>query len=423
MQKHNEFINNCNSFPYAVPHAFLMHGDNSVRTNMITQQPAEKPGVPDQAQYFITGNHKVDPTEMVAVYQGQYQALAPRILPTATADREAHHYARPGYVITDQPVFASSTNMNQNRLFQPGHPGYTAPVLPITGLQPSQARFGTLPGGLSGAVYHPSYAQSLMPKSSNQPRDIFFQTGKQRTTHNLVQDEARNQTRVNSTSNPKKNSNARMNMEVNRVQNRSMKINEAKGDQTGNKLSSSKQERRKEWRYESDRWENVSALCHALEQMCLMNNNREKTKRPPVKTGFHAKTVPAVSLADYLKRIAWFFECSKECFVLALEYIHRLVKCKPEVEVNYHTVHHLVLTCIKVSAKFFDDNRFRSKFYAQVVGLQASTISAFEVKLVFLLSFDLYVQPEQYQNRHKAMLIDNQGPSKVTILPESTGHN
>ena len=149
--------------------------------------------------------------------------------------------------------------------------------------------------------------------------------------------------------------------------------------------------------------------------MCHVSKETVDTTKQQRNNIFHAAIVPDISLAEYLKRIAWFHNCSKECFVLALEYIHRVKKSAPEVEVNYHTAHHLILTCIKVASKYYDDVVFKNLFYAKVVGLPMSTISVFEIRLLFLISFDLYVAPEQYLRRHKKMLINNQGQNMVTI--------
>merc|ERR1719334_1331133 len=117
--------------------------------------------------------------------------------------------------------------------------------------------------------------------------------------------------------------------------------------------------------------------------MCRANNQKITTKIAQPKTGFHAAVTPDISISDFLKRIGWFCDCPKECFVIALEYIHRIVKCKPEIQVNFNCVHHLILTCLLVSVKY----------YAQVVGLPAVDISTLEKELLFLLSFDLFVLP------------------------------
>jgi len=180
---------------------------------------------------------------------------------------------------------------------------------------------------------------------------------------------------------------------------------------------------RYEWRYDSDRWIIVSATCNAVEQMCRINNRGGVTKLTEAGTKFFTAVAPAIPLADYFWRIAWFYDCPKECFVLVLEYIHRYIKYKPEFVVNHNTAHMLIATCMMVACKFFDDFYFDRTFYAKVVGLPAVTMSALELEFLFIISFDLFMQPEQYQRRYTEMLYNNKSQNKVIIRPESMRYN
>jgi len=171
---------------------------------------------------------------------------------------------------------------------------------------------------------------------------------------------------------------------------------------------------KREWRYNTERWAIVSAFCHSIEQMCRMNNQKITAKIEP-KTRFYVAVTPDISVSDFLKRIGWFCDCPKECFVIALEYIHRTVRNKPEIQVNFNSAHHLILTCLLVSVKFYDDTVINQKYYAQVVGLSGVEISALEKELLFLLSFDLFVLPGRYEQILKQMLNCNKGLYKVDL--------
>lgn len=176
----------------------------------------------------------------------------------------------------------------------------------------------------------------------------------------------------------------------------------------------------KKWRWDPERWKLVSALCHALEYMCFVSAYRQQGKKLERLTKFHANSIPQIPLAAFVKRIAWFSECSNACFVLSLEYIHRLRIRKPEVKVNAHVAHQLLITCIMVSAKFFDDKFFNNTFYARLGGLPVAVISGLEMQLLFFLNFDLHVLPDQYKARYVSMVQDNQGLATVDIGPQ--GH-
>jgi len=170
-------------------------------------------------------------------------------------------------------------------------------------------------------------------------------------------------------------------------------------------------------RYNTDRWVVVSAFCHSLEIMCLRNSEAAGGNKSSGNAGLHSHNVSCIPLAEYLKRIACLFDCSKECFVLALEYIYQLIRVRSDVEVNYSTVHQLIVAALRVSHKFFDDNYIVSSYYAYIVNLPANTIAVFEAQLLFFLKFDLSVRPEKYYARYSMMLANNSGPRKVAIWP------
>merc|ERR1719265_1768663 len=77
--------------------------------------------------------------------------------------------------------------------------------------------------------------------------------------------------------------------------------------------------------------------------------------RPQRVTRFHAIRAPPLSIQDYLLRIAKYFQCSHECFVLSLVYIDRIVKAHPEFSVCSLNIHRLIVTSVMLSVKFFDD--------------------------------------------------------------------
>jgi len=175
------------------------------------------------------------------------------------------------------------------------------------------------------------------------------------------------------------------------------------------------------WRYDSDRWITVSALCHSLQVICRKKKQGVKTNGVQQNMIFHSTTVPDISLPAYLKRVAWFLGCPTASFVLTLEYVYRLAQYCPEVEVNDNSVHQIVITCIMVATKFICDKSIKNSFYARIAGLPGANLAAFEVQLTFLLKFDLYVLPAHYDARYQSMLEENKGPSMVIIRPEAIG--
>ena len=111
---------------------------------------------------------------------------------------------------------------------------------------------------------------------------------------------------------------------------------------------------------------------------------------------FHALRPPAISIKDYLQRVAKYAACSGECFVLALVYIDRIIQSNPTFVVNSLNIHRLLITSIMLAAKFFDDQYFNNAYYAKVGGVPCSEINSLEVEFLFLCNFALFVNTETY---------------------------
>ena len=56
-------------------------------------------------------------------------------------------------------------------------------------------------------------------------------------------------------------------------------------------------------------------------------------------TVFHAKSVPSISIKDYLLRIAKCAHCSDECFILALIYIDRITERNKKFMIKSLNIH------------------------------------------------------------------------------------
>ena len=71
-----------------------------------------------------------------------------------------------------------------------------------------------------------------------------------------------------------------------------------------------------------------------------------------------------------------------------------------------------------LASKFFDDVYFNNAYYARVGGISNVEVNALEMELLRMISFSLFVQPEQY-GRYRASLyshaaVDAAAPSSPT---------
>jgi hypothetical protein len=117
----------------------------------------------------------------------------------------------------------------------------------------------------------------------------------------------------------------------------------------------------------------------------------------PTLSKFHSVRAPAISIKDYLLRIAKYAACSGECFVLALVYIDRIIQNNPTFIVNSLNIHRLLITGVMLAAKFYDDQYYNNAYFGKVGGVPCGEMNSLEVEFLFMCNFSFAVPPQQYE--------------------------
>lgn len=97
--------------------------------------------------------------------------------------------------------------------------------------------------------------------------------------------------------------------------------------------------------------------------------------------------------------------CSKECFILALIYIDRLIQRNNFLLTDLN-VHRVVITSVLLAAKFFDDAYYNNAYYAKVGGVLVEEMNNLETQFLFKIDFSLRVQPEVFE-KYEAELVSH----------------
>lgn len=163
----------------------------------------------------------------------------------------------------------------------------------------------------------------------------------------------------------------------------------------------------------------VPVLACVLNQLCQRNDRLPLSSKNISK--FHALRPPAISIKDYLNRIAKYAACSGECFVLALVYVDRIIQANPTFVVNSLNIHRLLITSVMLAAKFFDDQYFNNAYYAKVGGVPCSEMNSLEVEFLFMTNFTLFVATDTYKQYYTELCnhaLNAQCGCSTTPLPK-----
>jgi len=156
----------------------------------------------------------------------------------------------------------------------------------------------------------------------------------------------------------------------------------------------------------------VAALANVLTHLASLGT----PGRPQRVTRFHAVRAPQLSVHEYLMRIAAYFRCSNECFVLGLVYIDRIVKLHPWFTICSLNIHRLLVTSIMLGAKFFDDVYYSNSYYAKVGGVRTHELNALEALFLRLIEWRLHVLPAEYEQYRNQVLTALRGSNPCAGL-------
>ncbi|KAJ2374626.1 cyclin-like protein interacting with PHO85 [Coemansia sp. RSA 2607] len=117
-------------------------------------------------------------------------------------------------------------------------------------------------------------------------------------------------------------------------------------------------------------------------------------------TPFHSRTVPDISLCEYLERIAKFVYLQNDSVLSVLVYLDRLTRLhaqRTSLAITPFNIHRLLITAIIVAHKFNSDVFFSNARYAKVGGIPLGEMNQLELELLFLVKFDLKIDCEELQ--------------------------
>ena len=134
----------------------------------------------------------------------------------------------------------------------------------------------------------------------------------------------------------------------------------------------------------------------------LINISKKKylNKRFLHRTVFNMKTIPLISVYDYLYRIMKYTKIKESTLIKALIYIDRIHKNK-NIIISYYNIHKLIFIAIVLSAKYNEDNPLNKKLYSKIGGITMKEFDNLEIKFCKYINYRLYIKEKIYNKYYK----------------------
>ncbi|PWA15468.1 cyclin-P3-1 [Artemisia annua] len=141
----------------------------------------------------------------------------------------------------------------------------------------------------------------------------------------------------------------------------------------------------------------IALLSSILQESVEDNENLLKTTHTKdILTDFHGSRAPTLTIKQYVDRIFRYSRCSPSCFVVAYIYMDRFIQAENIILTSLN-VHRLLITSIMVAAKFIDEAFFNNAYYAKVGGVTTAEMNRLEMKFLFGIDFQLYVNDSTFR--------------------------
>ena len=153
-----------------------------------------------------------------------------------------------------------------------------------------------------------------------------------------------------------------------------------------------------------------NALTTILEENKKLDNYKEIIKKQS-KMVFSAKSIPNISINDYLTRIQLYSGIEKSTLILSLIQIDHICK-KTQLILSYYNIHRLLFTAVLISIKYNEDTYYDNQFYAEIAGVKLKELKMLEYTFMELNDFNVFVNHNEYEQYRKYLEEFNKIPDE-----------
>ena len=143
----------------------------------------------------------------------------------------------------------------------------------------------------------------------------------------------------------------------------------------------------------------IKAISQSLITILEENKTMQNIKEVIIKQSkmiFSSKSIPNISIKDYLIRIQTYSEIDKTTLILALILIDKLCK-KAKLILTYYNIHKILFGAILIAIKYNEDNYYDNKFYSEIAGVQLKELKLIEYTFLELNDFNVFVNDKEFE--------------------------
>lgn len=129
-----------------------------------------------------------------------------------------------------------------------------------------------------------------------------------------------------------------------------------------------------------------------LTEIVHLNSDKQYDEADP----FAKRSIPEISVGDYIDRIKKYTKMEKSTLILAMIYIDRICNQNRLILTPYN-IHRILLGSCLIAIKYNEDVIYDNLFYSRVAGVTLKEINIIELYTLSFLNFNLYVDDGTFE--------------------------
>ena len=134
-----------------------------------------------------------------------------------------------------------------------------------------------------------------------------------------------------------------------------------------------------------------------------LNEHYKKKLKSQSKQIFTSKTIPKISLGDYINRILKYTKIEDSTLIITLIYIDRFCKNK-KILLTEFNIHRIFFSALLVSIKYNEDKYYSNLYYSKIGGLKLHKLNKLESEFLLGLAFKLFIDDKVYKQYETNLL-------------------
>ena len=163
----------------------------------------------------------------------------------------------------------------------------------------------------------------------------------------------------------------------------------------------------------------IQIISELFTNICDDKNNKNKNN---IMKYFDIETQPSISIKDYIARLYNFSNPNQSTIIASLIYIDRFCH-KNDFKITQKNIYKLILTSLIVAAKYNEDSTYSMTIFSKIGGITMTELNNLELKFLFMIHFDLYIDKELYYNYYNNLMDLNFETEETEEIEENEESN